>query len=69
MLIRCMAKGASGVCVDTYSSNPCEYGILTPGLCPGPTNVECCMMKWGTCPGGGSCVLTQSTSSQEREHW
>ena len=37
----CVASGTDGACV--YASSNCCSGSLVTGLCPGPSDIQCCV--------------------------
>jgi len=58
----CSGDSGSGTCINTQHTG-CANGLLESGLCPGPSNVECCLDYWGGCS-AGKCITTAACSSQ-----
>ncbi len=65
----CRANGLAGACMNTASCG----GTSTPGLCPGPANIQCCtegeppVESFGDCRAGGEdgeCVSTSDCWGQ-----
>lgn len=54
----CSSGSGSGNCIDT-SSQKCTNGILTPNLCAGANNIECCLTDWGSCSSGGNSGICE----------
>jgi hypothetical protein len=50
-----VGDSCSGACIDK-TTTPC-WGTLTPNLCPGGSNVECCTGNTPHCP--GHCINTK----------
>jgi hypothetical protein len=42
----CSVGGKAGTCVDTHTAGSCGAPTV-PGFCPGPDNVECCLVPAG----------------------
>jgi GH24 family phage-related lysozyme (muramidase) len=64
----CWSYGKKGVCIDT-SSQSCSYGTIKTGLCPGPSNIKCCVGQacTHTSSGDGTCMQTSKcTTSYKR---
>ncbi len=52
--------GGTGECIDT-TSNSC-FGTLESGLCPGGSNIQCCISS-GSTGSGGTCSTSLGTGS------
>ncbi len=57
----CTVGASAGTCITT--SECAALGMMsTSGLCPGPSNVQCCTDPLGPLPDGGGAAMCPSTS-------